>query len=181
MDEAQSAAHPEDRYIRGVGTVGADPARVLAVLAVLAVAGLVAVTAYLFVSTADRNSSASRLAAHGRPVEATVTGCAGISDGIGMGVVYYQCTASASLDGRTYAGVLHGDRADLPPGDSVAAVVVPGDASSLTVAAAVSGRSASYVPAVVMAGVTVVAGGLVALLYRRRRSSGAGMPHASMP
>lgn len=164
MPEAQ-----EESYIRGAGAVVVDGRRVFAVLAVLVVAGLVAVTAYLYTTTASHNSAADALARNGVTVNATIVGCDGISDGVGMGVEYYDCTAQVSLDGRSYSAPLHGSRTSRAVGSEVTAFMVPGDGATLTLGRP---RPSSYTAAWVMAVVTVVtvvAAMVLARFFGRRR------------
>lgn len=166
-----SGTSPDAGYIRGGAAAPVDPGRVAAVLALGLVASLAAVSGYLFAQTAAHNASVDRLVARGRPVEATVRGCTAISDGIGMGVVYYDCRGSAVLDGRRYDGLIHGNRIDRPTGSRVAAVVLPGQDASLTLAsAATASKRSSYLPAWVLSALTAVAAVTVgAWLVRRRR------------
>jgi hypothetical protein len=148
-----------------------DPGRVAAVLAGLAAAALVAVTAYLFFSAASRNAALDRLERFGVPVRATVTGCEGIGDGVGMGTQYYDCYGTWTLAGRSYQGLVHGSRTLRPAGQTLDALAVPGDPASLTVAGSASRARQSYTAAWVLlalSGVWVAGAGA---WWRRRRAA----------
>ena len=158
-------------YVRGAGGVAVDPRRIIQILGVAVSVILVGVTIYLFVATISRNADRDRLRRSGVPVQATVTGCSAIGDGVGMGIEYWDCTASFALSGRTYSAVLNGSRVQRQPGQVLSALVVPGEPSSLSLpgVATRSGRS-SYVPAITTAAVTatwILAGGW---FVRRRRA-----------
>ena len=88
----------EHSYIRGAGAGHVDGQKVLTIVSAAVLVVMLAVTAYLFSSTASANKSAEDLAQSGMAVTATVTGCQGISDGVGMGVEYYNCSAQVSND-----------------------------------------------------------------------------------
>lgn len=159
-------------YVRGAGGVAVDSRRIIEILAVIVSLILVGVTIYLFVATTSRNADRDRLRRSGVPVQATVTGCSAIGDGVGMGIEYWDCTASFILSGRTYSAVLNGNRVQQQPGQVLNALVVPGDPSSLSLPG-VATRSAhsSYLPAMATAAVTaawILAGGW---FVRRRRAA----------
>jgi uncharacterized membrane protein len=153
-------------YIRGAAADGIDGQRVVTVVAAAVLVIMLAVTAYLFSSTASANESAQDLARSGMVVAATVTGCEGISDGVGMGIEYYNCTAAVTAGGRTYEGLLHGSRRSRPTGSRVEAVMVPGDISTLTVDRP---GTESYLSASIMAAVSVVLLVLLLVFLRGRR------------
>lgn len=159
-------------YIRGGGGANVGHRRVGGiVLAVCAV--VLAVTAIvLTISTSHQNANADLLRRHGVPVEATVTGCVGISSGVGMGIVYWQCRGSYALGGGTFTAVLAGNRSLLDAGQKIQAVAVPGHPSLLSTSAAVSdgesGRS-SYAAPVALAAVAAAIVGVL-LVWRRRAS-----------
>lgn len=162
-------------YIRGGGGSDTDPRRVLRILVWVLVAVLAGVTVALAVTTAGNGSQADRLRSRGVAVQATVTGCLGIGDGVGMGVEYWQCKGSYSLGGPdSYDAVIGGSRRLLGTGTLVAARVVPGDPASLTLASALPAPASisSYVPAIVTGGLTLMAGLLAigtGLRDRRKR------------
>ena len=143
----------EHSYVRGAGAEGVDGHKVLTIVAAAVLVVMLAVTAYLFSSTASANKSAEDLAQSGMAVTATVTGCQGISDGVGMGVEYYNCSAQVTAGGRTYEGVLHGSRVLRPVGSQVQAMMVPGDVSTLSIDRV---QSSSYLAASIMAAASVV-------------------------
>ncbi|HWE56027.1 MAG TPA: DUF3592 domain-containing protein [Acidimicrobiales bacterium] len=134
-------------YIRGASTKRVDGRRVLLVLAWATAAVLLAVATYLTVETHQHNSGNAELRRHGVAVRVTVTGCQGISSGIGMGIEYWDCTGSFTLAGRSYSEVIHNSRTQRPTGATLDAVVVPSKPSSLSVRTA---RDSSYVPAIVV-------------------------------
>lgn len=152
-------------YIRGAGANHVDPRRVLQVVAWSVTALLVALSVYLLVATADRNSANVQLRDHGVAVRVTVTSCTGISDGIGMGVEYWQCTGSFAVDGRTYTELINKSRLQHPTGETLAAVVVPSDPSSLALA---TSPDSSYVPGIVVAAATLLYIGVLIFWTRRR-------------
>ena len=156
----------EESYVRGAGAGKVDGQRVLTVVAGVVLVVMLAVTAYLFSSTLSANESAQDLARSGMVVSATVTGCEEISDGIGMGVEYYNCTAQVSAGGHTYEGLLHGSGVSRQIGSVVQAVMVPGDISTLTVDRA---QSPSYVGATVTAAASVVVLIVLLVFLRARR------------
>lgn len=171
----------EGSYIRGAGANSVDPRRVAWVLAVGAVVVLAGSTVVLFLFAASGDSSNARLRSRGVPVQATVTGCTGISSGIGMSVEYYTCKGSYTLDGASFEVDIRGSRAQMPPGRVVQAVAVPGDPASLSLPSYVrASDGSSYVAPAVLAALTVLgaAGLLVAGVgARRRRRRSAGVPH----
>jgi hypothetical protein len=159
----------EESYIRGAGATRVDGRRVGWVLAAVVVAGLAVATVAMFLVTASDRSRADRLRQHGVPVQATVTHCAGISSGIGMGVEYYECRATYTLAGDTAEAVLHGSRSQLPTGRVVDAVAVPGDPGSLSVPGA-GGGGGGWTGPIVLAVLTVLGVlGLVGAWRRARR------------
>ena len=171
----------DDSYIRGGGSVQIDPRRLgwaaaVGVVVVLAVCSLI-----LAVVVASGRPSGDSLRRAGVPVRVTVTSCTGITSGIGMGAEYYQCRGDYSLGGRSFAGVVHGLRAQLPQGTEMDALVIPGRPSTLSVpGAARSASGGGYMPAIVLGGLALAgAVGLVALRTRRRgRASEGGQSQA---
>ena len=166
-------------YIRGQGTrtgggAHVDP-RVLAAILVWLLVGVLAALAVYFAVAGSRESSRLNTLRHrGVPVTATVTGCVGISSGVGMGIEYWQCRATYTLAGRTFNEVINGSRAVLDTGQSVGAIAVPGDPSLLSSVSSVHGSGSSgtdNVIAAVLGAVAVAlgAGGLQIERVRRRR------------
>lgn len=162
----------EESYIRGAGAVGIDSRRVGWIMALTALAVLAVSTVVLLVSSWSDRTNASQLRHHGVPVEATVTRCTGISSGVGMGVVYYQCWGSFSLGGPAFEELIAGSRGQLPTGSTVAARVVPGHPSTLTLATAVpAAASVGDFTAPIVVGALTLAGAVgLALLHRHRAS-----------
>ena len=158
----------EGNYIRGAGAARVDPRRVGWILAVATLTVLAVATVFLSISTASSNSDASSLRRDGVPVQATVTRCTGITSGIGMGVEYYECRGDYTLGGETFNEVIHGSRSQLPVGQAVSALAIPGKPSSLGLpgAAGSSGGRSYAVP--VGLGMVTVAGAAGLLLWRRR-------------
>ncbi len=171
----------EGNYIRGAGVVKVDPRRVGWVLAVAAVTVLAVSTVLVLVATTAGNSKASKLLRNGVPVQATVTRCTGITSGIGMGVEYYECRGTYTLDGATFDEVIHGSRDRMPAGQVVSALAIPGDPSSLGLpGAARSSSVGSYTVPIVLGAVTLAgAAGLVVWRRRAGAATGAGAPAGS--
>lgn len=164
-------------FIRAGGGVSLNGRRVATVLAALGLAVLVVVTATVAVSDARANSRIDRLRAHGVPVTVTVTGCLGISSGVGMGIEYWRCGGTYTLASRTYEAIIGGQRALLDKGQRIQAVAVPGDAASLSIPQVLQKRR-SYALAEVLGGVTaaLALAGAALLVRSRRRSASAAAP-----
>lgn len=163
---------PEGDYIRGARGGTVDARRVAWVLAVLALIVVAASTVVLAVATASDRTNAERLHKEGVAVQVTVTGCEGISSGVGMGIEYYDCRGSYVLDGVPVEGALiHGSRSDRPPGQVVQARAVPGDPGSLALDGT-GGQSTSWVAPIVLGAVAVA--GAMALGVVAKRSSRRG-------
>jgi hypothetical protein len=161
-------------YIRGGGGVEIRTRRVVDVVAAGCVALLVALVAALSISASHQNAQLTTLRHHGVPVEVTVSGCLGISSGIGMGIEYWQCRGSYALAGQNYNEVLRGSRTLLEAGQQVAAVAVPGQPALVTTAAAVGKSRSAWTPYVApallgLAAIAVILGWV--LLSRRSRRS----------
>lgn len=159
-------------FIRAGGGVQMNPRRLAGILIWVTVAALVGVAGYLAATAAQQDSRLALLRRQGVPVVATVTGCRGISSGVGMGIEYWQCRGSFVLSGRPYEEYIGGSRALLDQGTRVAAVVVPGRPDLLSTAASVrKGRSstAEYAVAASLAlAAVLLAAGRVAVLRRGR-------------
>jgi hypothetical protein len=162
----------EGQYIRGGGGVAVDGHRVGMVLAVGAVVALAACTLWQVVSTASDNAQAARLRHSGVPVQITVTGCSGISSGIGMGIEFYRCEGTYALNGARLTGLIHGSQALLATGRVVPGRVVPSDPTTLTLTGPGStppptSSVGSYTVAIVLGALTVT--GAAALWFWRAR------------
>lgn len=153
-------------YIRGGGGVQVDQRRLARVLASIGIVVLAGTSAGLAVSTANQNSNSNRLRT-AVPVALTVTGCDGISSGIGMAIEYWQCRADYTFAGHHFNEVIGGSRASLASGQQVNGVVVPSDPKVISLATALPRRS-SYVPAIAV-GAIAGAGLLLLLVSWRRR------------
>lgn len=163
-------------FIRAGGGVVLNGRRIAVVLGALGLAVLIAVTAFVASSAVSANSQIDRLRSQGVPVQMTVTGCLGISSGIGMGIEYWQCRGTYSLGGRTYEEIIGGQRQLLDAGQRIAVVAVPGHPALVSIPQALRRRH-SYTLAEVLAAVTVawmLAG--VALVARDRRRRRPGRP-----
>lgn len=171
---------PEESYIRGAPAATVDPRRVRRVLAYIVVLALAGSAIVLGLVSASNDSNASRLKHRGVPVQATVTRCLGVSSGIGMGVEYYSCSGSYTLNGQSFVEVIHGSRADLAPGTVVAALAVPGDPASLALPGSVHPAGIGSWVATSVLGAAAVAGGAGLLIVRRRRP-GTPRPSESVP
>jgi hypothetical protein len=165
-------------YIRGGGGVAISPRVLAVVLAGICIALLVAFAAYYGFAANRQSSNIAALRNRGVPVEATITGCVAVSSGVGMGIEYWQCRGSYTLEGRTFNEQLNGSRSFVETGRVVAAVAVPGDPGLLSTASSVRGRhnsTGSYIVSGVLGALAVVgAGGLLALRKSGRRRASAG-------
>ena len=171
-------------YIRGGGGVEIHTRRVVDVVAAGCVALLVASVVVLSVSASHQNGQLTTLRHHGVPVEVTVTGCLGISSGVGMGIEYWQCRGSYTLGGQSYQEVLRGSRTLLEAGQQIPAVAVPGQPALVTTASAVGKSRSAWTPYVAPALLGVAAIAVIlgwALLTRRSRRRGTGGTQALSP
>ncbi|MDE3202684.1 MAG: hypothetical protein KGQ66_00505 [Acidobacteriota bacterium] len=163
----------EGSYIRGGGGVTLDTRLVgLVVLIGLAV-GLAAATVWQAAATASDRSSAARLQHAGVPVSITVTGCSGVSSGIGMAIEYYSCEGTYRLQGESITGLIHASRDQLAAGTVIPGRVVPSDPNSLTrtgpgSTSAAGPTGGSYVSAFVLGVLTLISAGLALWLWRAR-------------
>ena len=163
---------PEESYIRGAPAATIDPKRVGRVLAYLVVLALAGSAITLAVMASSTDSTASRLRHHGVPVQATVTGCVGISSGIGMGVEYYDCSGRYTLNGQSFVEVIHGSRANLTTGSVVLALAVPGDPATLALPGSVhSSSTGTWSAAIVLAVAAGIGAGWLAIVRIRRRGT----------
>jgi hypothetical protein len=176
------ASGPPDTtaYIRGGGGVLMNPRRLAGILVWICAVALVGIAAYLAVSAAQQGSRLTLLRDRGVPVDIAVTGCRGISSGVGMGIEYWQCSGSFTLEGRTYNEIINGSRKLVDPGRHVAGVVVPGRPDLLTDASAVRGAHSSgaeyTVAGALAAGGVLVGGARVRTILRRGIERPAGVP-----
>jgi hypothetical protein len=141
---------------------------VIRVIVIAVLLALVAIAIALAISAAHENSRVDTVRHRGVPVQVAVTGCQGISSGVGMGIEYWECRGTYSLAGRSYNEVIGGSRARLATGQLVAAVAVPGQPRLLSVAAA--GTHSDWKPylAPIVLG-ALIGLSLVALLWWTRR------------
>jgi hypothetical protein len=171
------ASSGEGAYIRGGGTRAGggahiSPRLLAAILIWLLVAVLAALAVYFAVAGSTESSRLNTLRHRGVPVTATVSGCVGISSGVGMGIEYWQCRATYTLAGQSFNEVVNGSRGLLEAGERVGAIAVPGDPSLLSTVASVHGSGSSEtdnVVAVVLGAVAVVVGAGWLRLERVRR------------
>src|SRR3974390_1744607 len=101
MTRPDAASSEGAGYIRGGGGVEISAARAVRVVGYLAVAGLLGLAVGLTVSGVDQNSRTDLLRG-AVPVPATVSGCVGISSGIGMGIEYWSCRVSYEVAGKPF-------------------------------------------------------------------------------
>lgn len=142
------ASSGDATYIRGGGTrtgggANISPSLLAAILIWLLVAVLAALAVYFAVAGSRESSRLSTLRHRGVPVTATVTGCVGISSGVGMGIEYWQCRADYTLAGQTFDEVINGNRALLETGQRVGTIAVPGEPSLLSTVSSVNGHDSS--------------------------------------
>lgn len=159
---------------------GVDPRRVGHVLLGVGLAGVAALCVGLFVAGAHRNAQIADLRRNGVPVTVTVTGCLGQLGGSGSNAAAFTCRGAFVLDGRRDTETLPG-AAFHRPGTVVREVSVPGDPGLLATPGALAGEHPSgrvYVLPAVLAGVLVVAVGLLVARRRRarRRAAPGGQP-----
>ena len=163
----------ETSHLRGVRIAEVDSRRVFWVVAAAILLGLVASTVALTISAAHQNARLYRLHHDGVPVEATATGCVGISSGVGMGIEYWECRGTYTLAGHSYNQMIRGSRGHLENGQKVQAIAVPGEPDLLsTVDAAAKDYSpwSAYVTPIILGAVTVaLILGLIVWSRLRRR------------
>lgn len=159
-------------HLRGVRVAEADTRRVVRVLVTLALVGLAVLTIILTVSATHQNSRLDQLRNHGVAVTATVTGCLGVGSGVGMGIEYWQCRASYTLEGQQYQAVLGGSRSHLKNGQLVPAVAVPGKPGLLSTVTAVHRNDSTLTPYItpIVLGIVTIAGAFGAVLWVRRKA-----------
>ncbi len=173
--ESNETNQEEGTYVRGVRIGDMDARPVVRVIVIGVLVALVAITIALTFSAARENSRANTLRHRGVPVQVTVTGCQGISSGVGMGIEYWECRGTYSLAGRSYDEVIGGSRTLRQEGQIVQAVAVPGQPGLLSIAA--DGTHSDwkpYITPIILGALTVVS--ILALVWwsKRRHSPGAG-------
>jgi hypothetical protein len=184
MSTTSPGRPPEEAtYRRGAAVGDVNGGRVIKVLLAACLLGLVIVTVVLTISAARQDSRSDRLKNEGIPVVATVTGCEGVGASINVGVEYYVCRATYSLDANAYNEVLGGNRADIDPGTRVQAVAVPGSPALVATARSVDkplSTWAPYVTPLALACVTLglIAGYLAWSAHKRRRVARDRAPYA---
>jgi hypothetical protein len=141
---------------------------VIRVIVIAVLLALVAITIALTISAAHENARVDTVRHRGVPVQVTVTGCQGISSGVGMGIEYWECRGTYSLAGRSYNEVIGGSRARLATGQVVPAVAVPGQPRLLSAAGSHSDWKPYLAPIVLG---TLILSSLGVLLWwtKRRR------------
>jgi hypothetical protein len=162
-----------DNYVRGVRATEVQSGRVLRILAAICLLALVGAEIAVLVTVTNDRSLADKVRRHGVPVTAAVTGCLQISSGIGMGVEYWQCRATYSLDGRSYNEVIRGSRSVLEVRDRVPAVAVPGDPGLLSTPQSAAHQQSlwhTYLTPIILGAVIVVLSLASWLWVRRRRA-----------
>jgi hypothetical protein len=166
----------ETSHLRGVRVAEVDPRRVFRVVAAVVLLALIASTVALTISAAHQNARLHRLHHDGVRVEVAATGCVGISSGVGMGIEYWECRGTYTLDGHTYNQVIRGSRAHLENGQRVQAIAVPGEPGLLSTVDAAAKRYSpwtAYVTPIILGAVTValILGLIVWSKLRPRRGS----------
>jgi hypothetical protein len=165
----------ERTYIRAGGGVQLKPLRVAAVLVWLLVALLAGLAIYFAVTGAQQNSQLNSLRDRGVPVTATVTGCRGISSGVGMGIEYWECRGSYTLGVGAFDAVINGSRSLLERGTQVQAIAVPGRPDLLSTASSVraaKGSGTQYGAAIGLGAGAVAAAGSWLWVRRLKRRGG---------
>jgi hypothetical protein len=166
----------EASHFRGVRVAEVDPRRVFWVVAAVVLLGLVGSTVALTISAGRQDARLHRLHHDGVPVQATASGCVGISSGVGMGIEYWECRGTYTLGGHTYNQVIRGSRAHLENGQKVQAIAVPGEPDLLSTVDAAGQKYSpwtAYVTPIILGAVTVacILGLLVGSKLRRRSGS----------
>jgi hypothetical protein len=165
-------ASQDPGHLRGIRVVEVDRARVVRFILVAVLVILVASTIVLAVSAATHNARLDRLRHQGVPVQVTVTGCSGVSSGIGMAIEYWECRGTYSLAGHSYNQMIGGSRALLQPGQQLPAVAVPGHPALLSTVAAANKSSAwsAYLTPIVLGALALALAAALVVGSKRRRS-----------
>lgn len=170
----------EGSYIRGGGGVAVDAGLVGRILAWGVVVVLGACALWQAASTVSDHSQAARLHRSGVMVQITVTGCSAVSSGIGMGIEYYRCEGTYTLNGQRLAGLIHGSQGLLPTGSVVTGRVVPSDPTTLTRtgpgSSSAPGTSVGSYSVSIILGALAVLGAAALLIWRLRGRSRPSRP-----
>jgi hypothetical protein len=169
---------PPTYYIRARAGGEVDARQVGRVLAIIALVVMVAVVIATTVGAANQNSVQTRLQRDGVPVEVTVTGCEGVSSGIGQALIYDICRGDYTFDGHRYNEVIGGNRAAHPVGQKLRAVTVPGHPALLSTADAVARTFSPWTPFItpIALAASTVALALVLIRWSRRRRAPTPVP-----
>lgn len=169
-------------FIRAGGGIQVRRRLILQILAALVTASLAVFAAGLAVSAHARNHQRAELTGQGVRVQATVTDCVAISDGVGQAIQGYTCHGRYSLGGETLPAVIHGPDLRRPTGSTVEAVAVPGDPSLLTAVGSVRqpegwwGAYGATAVLAVLAALVLAAATVLSFRTRRRAEVGADAP-----
>jgi hypothetical protein len=145
-----------------------DARPVVRVILVGVLLALLTIIIALTISAARENARADTVRHRGVPVQVSVTGCQGISSGIGMGIEYWECRGTYHLAGRSYNEVMGGSRAHLQDGQTVSATAVPGRPGLLSTAkVGTYSDLAPYIAPIVLGALLLMS--LVAVLWWSRR------------
>ena len=108
----KSANQPPEgtSYTRGMQLGEVDTGRVIGIFLAACLVALIVLTAVLTISVTRQNARADKLHNQGVPVVATVTGCEGVGASINVGVEYWVCRGTYSLDANVYNEVIGGNR-----------------------------------------------------------------------
>ena len=159
-------------YIRARAGAEVDSRQVIRGLTVFCALVLASVVIATTVGAVHQDSNQTRLQRHGVPVNVTVTGCEGVSSGIGQALIYDICRGSYTFDGHRYNAVIGGNRAAHPVGQSLRAVTVPGDPALISTATAAARKFSPWTPFITPIVLTVVGSALIMflILWSRRRT-----------
>lgn len=142
---------------------------VIRIIVIAVLLALLGIALALTISAARQNSRVEAVRHRGVPVQVTVTGCQGVSSGVGQGIEYWECRGTYSLGGRSYNEVIGGSRVLLENGRTVPAVAVPGQPGLLSTAAPGAPSFWRSYTAPIVLGVFVVAGVVTLLWWSGRR------------
>jgi hypothetical protein len=156
-------------YVRGVRIGDMEATPVIRVIAIAVLLVVLAIAVALTIGAAHENSRVNLVRHRGVPVQVTVTGCQGISSGVGMGIEYWECRGAYTLGGQSYNEVIGGSRARLQTGQIVPAVAVPGHPGLLSTGAARAHSSWKPYLAPIILGALFVTGVLAFVWWSKRR------------
>jgi hypothetical protein len=152
--------------------VSFNSARIVQVLIFIGLATLLTLGVLLFVSGAHRNAQINELHQHGKTVQISVSGCVGVASGSGSTPATFSCHGFFTLAGHRYNEIIGGQTNQLDVGTLVQGIAVPDDpalvATAQSVASEHTSSSVFILPIVLL---VAFAGGLVAILVRRRGST----------